>query len=45
MANMTALGLNKVFILDKYFTELNKYWQNECLHQGKSFVFININFF
>ncbi|XP_054159659.1 uncharacterized protein LOC128957868 [Oppia nitens] len=25
----TAVGLSKVFILDKYFTELTKYWQTE----------------
>ncbi|KAF7492245.1 Unconventional myosin-VIIb [Sarcoptes scabiei] len=28
------LGYNKVFILDKYFNELDKYWQNESLNQG-----------
>jgi hypothetical protein len=40
---MATLGLSKVFILDKYFTELQKFWETEkklqgvcafCLHIG-----------
>lgn len=26
---MATVGLSKVFILDKYFTELQKYWEAE----------------
>ncbi|KMQ88958.1 hypothetical protein RF55_11476, partial [Lasius niger] len=26
---MATLGLSKVFILDKYFTELQKFWETE----------------
>lgn len=32
---MATLGLSKVFILDKYFTELQKYWETEKKLQGK----------
>jgi hypothetical protein len=32
----TAVGLSKVFILDKYFTELTKYWQTERQLQDAS---------
>lgn len=33
---MATLGLSKVFILDKYFTELQKFWETEKKLQGKS---------
>jgi hypothetical protein len=36
-AEMATLGLSKVFILDKYFTELQKYWETERKLQGKCF--------
>lgn len=29
-----SLGLSKVFILDKYFTELQKFWETEKKLQG-----------
>lgn len=32
---MASLGLSKVFILDKYFTELQKFWETEKKLQGK----------
>ena len=32
-----TLGLSKVFILDKYFAELQKFWETEKRLQGKSF--------
>lgn len=32
---MGTLGLSKVFILDKYFTELQKFWETEKKLQGK----------
>lgn len=32
---MATLGLSKVFILDKYFTELQKFWETEKKLQGK----------
>ncbi|KFB46614.1 putative myosin x [Anopheles sinensis] len=28
-SKMATLGLSKVFILDKYFTELQKFWETE----------------
>ncbi len=31
----TSLGLSKVFILDKYFSELQKFWETEKRLQGK----------
>ncbi|XP_074028555.1 unconventional myosin-IXb-like dachs isoform X2 [Leptinotarsa decemlineata] len=31
---MATLGLSKVFILDKYFTELQKFWETENKVQG-----------
>ena len=31
---MSTLGLSKVFILDKYFTELQKFWETEKKLQG-----------
>lgn len=34
-----ALGLSKVFILDKYFTELQKFWETEKKLQGE-FCFV-----
>lgn len=33
------IGLSKVFILDKYFKELQKFWQTEKMLQG---MWINI---
>lgn len=33
---MATLGLSKVFILDKYFTELQKYWETEKKLQDAS---------
>ena len=32
---MATLGLSKVFILDKYFTELQKFWDTERKLQGE----------
>lgn len=37
---MATLGLSKVFILDKYFTELQKYWETEKKLQGKFFTIV-----
>jgi dachs protein len=34
---MATLGLSKVFILDKYFTELQKFWETEKKLQGRFF--------
>lgn len=34
-SKMATLGLSKVFILDKYFTELQKFWETEKKLQGK----------
>ena len=31
-----TLGISKVFILDKYFTELQKFWDTEKRLQGKA---------
>ena len=31
---MATLGLSKVFILDKYFTELQKFWETKKKLQG-----------
>ncbi len=31
----TTIGLAKVFILDKYFSELQKFWETEKRLQGK----------
>ena len=31
----TSLGLSKVFILDKYFSELQKFWETEKRLQGR----------
>ncbi len=39
---MATLGLSKVFILDKYFTELQKYWETERKLQGEFFVDIPV---
>ena len=33
-AMATTLGLSKVFILDKYFSELQKFWETEKRLQG-----------
>lgn len=35
---MATLGLSKVFILDKYFTELQKFWETEKKLQGEYLV-------
>ena len=37
-AGMATLGLSKVFILDKYFTELQKFWETEKKLQGESLI-------
>jgi len=37
-AGMATLGLSKVFILDKYFTELQKFWETEKKLQGESVI-------
>lgn len=37
---MATLGLSKVFILDKYFTELQKYWETEKKLLGKLRVMV-----
>lgn len=31
---MASVGHSKVFILDKYFTELQKFWETEIKLQG-----------
>jgi hypothetical protein len=31
----STVGISKVFILDKYFTELQKFWDTEKRLQGK----------
>jgi len=36
---MATLGLSKVFILDKYFTELQKFWETEKKLQGKAYTY------
>ena len=33
---MATIGLSKVFILDKYFTELQKFWETERKVQGSA---------
>ena len=33
---MATIGLSKVFILDKYFTELQKFWETERKVQGNN---------
>lgn len=37
---MATLGLSKVFILDKYFTELQKFWETEKKLQGREEKFL-----
>uniref|UniRef100_A0A2M4C5J8 Uncharacterized protein n=1 Tax=Anopheles marajoara TaxID=58244 RepID=A0A2M4C5J8_9DIPT len=37
-SKMATLGLSKVFILDKYFTELQKFWETEKKLQGKTLL-------
>lgn len=34
-----GIGLSKVFILDKYFNELSKYWETEIKLQGRFYLF------
>lgn len=41
---MATLGLSKVFILDKYFTELQKFWETEKKLQGKSVIRLYVTF-
>lgn len=41
---MATLGLSKVFILDKYFTELQKFWETEKKLQGKSDISLHVTF-
>lgn len=38
------IGLSKVFILDKYFKELQKFWETEKKLQGKK-ICENLEFF
>ena len=33
--NPSVVGMSKVFMLDKYFTELQKFWDTEKRLQGK----------
>ena len=35
-----TMGTNKVFILDKYFSELQKFWDTEKRLQGNDLLFI-----
>ena len=36
------LGMSKVYILDKYFNELQKFWDTEKKRlQGKKYIFLN----
>lgn len=37
---MATLGLSKVFILDKYFAELQKFWETERKLQGEPRLFL-----
>lgn len=39
-----GIGLSKVFILDKYFNELSKYWETEIKLQGTLRLYSNSNF-
>lgn len=47
---MATLGLSKVFILDKYFTELQKFWetekklQGECANKHFFFVYFGVDY-
>jgi hypothetical protein len=41
---MATLGLSKVFILDKYFTELQKFWETEKKLQGKAVLGLYVAF-
>lgn len=36
------IGLSKVFILDKYFKELQKFWETEKKLQGKYLIQIDL---
>ena len=38
----TTLGISKVFILDKYFNELQKFWDTEKRLQGKTLQYLSI---
>ena len=40
---MATIGLSKVFILDKYFTELQKFWETERKVQGIFSLFVVVN--
>ena len=35
LAMATTMGTNKVYILDKYFNELQKFWDTEKRLQGE----------
>lgn len=41
---MATLGLSKVFILDKYFTELQKFWETEKKLQGETGALLLLSF-
>lgn len=41
---MASVGHSKVFILDKYFTELQKFWETEIKLQGNDNVVILLSF-
>ena len=36
MMTASTMGLSKVYILDKYFSELQKFWDTEKRLQGKT---------
>ena len=38
LAMATTMGTNKVYILDKYFNELQKFWDTEKRLQGEQSV-------
>ena len=41
-----SVGMSKVFMLDKYFSELQKFWDTEKRLQGGTIVFTTLtNFF
>ena len=37
-------GMSKVFILDKYFNELQKFWDTEKRLKGKPIFFLTLSF-
>ena len=38
-SNTQQIGMSKVFILDKYFNELQKFWDTEKRLKGKQVLF------